>query len=204
MNLDKLIDKITQSPLPSWKAHQPLAPEGRINLSENEILSNKPKLASVLLMLYKENNQIKFPLIIRNEYEGTHSAQISFPGGKKEPNENIEQAALRETFEEIGINKNQIKLIKKLSNLYIPVSNFYVHPFIGKIEKIPNFKIDKKEVKELLICNLDDLINTNIENQQIKIKNNTIFTPCFKIQNQIVWGATAMILNEFKEMVNNL
>lgn len=204
MKFDYLIDGISKSSLLSWEAHQKLAPEGRKYFNENEIFMKKPKLASVLILLYEENRQIKFPLTVRNEYEGIHSAQISFPGGKKELFENLEQTAKRETFEEIGVEESKIHLTKKMSNLYIPVSNFYVHPFVGKLEQTPIYKIDKKEVKELLICSLDELLSTKIEKHPIKIKNNTIFTPCFKIQNQIIWGATAMILNEFKEIVNNL
>ncbi len=204
MKFDNLIDEISKSSLLNWEAHQKLVPEGRKYFNENEVFMKKPKLASVLILLYEENRQIKFPLTVRNEYEGIHSAQISFPGGKKELFENLEQTAKRETFEEIGVEENKIQLIKKISNLYIPVSNFYVHPFIGKLDEIPNYRIDEKEVKELIICSLDDLLNTKIEKHPIKIKNNTIFTPCFKIQNQIIWGATAMILNEFKEIVISL
>ena len=150
-----------------------------------------------------KNNQTRFLLTQRASYNGTHSAQISFPGGKVEDKDiNLQETALRETFEEVGIEEKHITIIRKITDVFIPPSNFLATPFIGFSTTKPIIKINH-EVDHTFDVKLSDLLN----DENISIINittsyaNKIDVPCFKLNNYIVWGATAMILNEIKELL---
>src|SRR5690606_5109410 len=128
-----LLPKIEKEPLLSSKAHIKMAPLERIKYYENYDYSiHNPRKSAVLSLFYPKDKQTYLLLIVRSEYVGIHSAQISFPGGKMEAFDmSLEDTALRETEEEVGITKDKIKIIKPFSELYIPPSNFLVSPFMG-------------------------------------------------------------------------
>lgn len=163
------------------------------------------KDASVLICLIpKEDDKVYIPFIQRPKEKGPHSKQISLPGGRYDQNidKEFHHTALREAEEEIGLPSEKIKILGKLTSLYIPVSNFLVHPYIGFLQKIPEFKIDKKEVDQLLLFSLEEFLNPeNKKYQKLTIDKFLIpvqiKVPTFSIQNKIIWGATAMIMNEF-------
>lgn len=207
--LQELIQKLhtaLQKPLPGAKAHYKLAPAYRKEIIENQIISNDYKLASVLILLHPKDDNISFPLMLRHQYKGAHSGQISLPGGKAEQNDNsLQETALRETEEEIGVPAKQINIIGQLSKLYIPPSNFLVHPFIGYIDFEPHFIPEIKEVKQLYNTNLDDVLNPkSLQETNLTLANGkNIKTPYFNLHQQIVWGATAMIISELKEILLN-
>lgn len=163
------------------------------------------KKASVLILLYQKHAQWHFALMQRPYSPYPHSRQISLPGGQKEPNDQNDAAtALRETEEEFGIKRNRIELIGQLSQLYIPVSGFLVHPFIGILNETPQFNPDKKEVEEIIEVPINQLMDPSIVNKKdISTTNNHVLkdTPYFNLNSKVVWGATAMILNEFKELL---
>jgi 8-oxo-dGTP pyrophosphatase MutT (NUDIX family) len=190
--------------LPGEKSHQRMLPEGR-SLAipiENYI---KVKESSVLVFLFLKNNELYLCLTRRNLTMKHHPGQISFPGGRREENEsNIHETALRELEEETGIDKTKIKIIGYLSKLYISVSNFLIYPVVGFLNHEPEFKIDPNEVEEMIIISLqsffdeNNLTNTNIET--IIGRSNV---PCYKINDWIIWGATAMIISEFTELLTD-
>lgn len=183
-----------------------IAPQYRIRYDLDKIKLNNPKLASVIILLFQdENNVIRFLLTQRPDYEGFHSKQISFTGGKFNPHdENLLQTAIRETFEEVGIQISKNNIIKDLTEVYIPPSNFLVKPFLAFIDAIPLFK-PNYEVDNIITPKLSQLINPNIEYKEIKGSNNKIFvTPGFIFENSFVWGATAMILSELREILIKL
>lgn len=201
--MDELILNIKEAlkqGLPGLVAQNKLAPEGRdlFKLDQNYMH------AAVLLLLFPdEDENINISFIKRNIYNGHHSGQISFPGGKKESSDlTMEDTALRETQEEIGIDSNNIKLIGKLTQLHIPTSNFLVHPYIGITEQPPVFKLDPIEALYLIIYPIKDLLTIKVKHTQMSNQTHTFNVPYFDVNNEIIWGATAMILNEFIEILH--
>ena len=191
--------KINDFELPGKKSMIKLAPPGRIKQIKEGFNPINPKSAAVLILFYgDEQNQTRVVLILRNTYDGVHSNQVSFPGGKKEKKDpNLESTALRETCEELGIRKKQIKIVSSLSKIYIPPSNFDVQPYIGFCNEYPFFNPCKIEVSELITPFFKDLIKMKIVNSSVLVKNKKIVVPSFIIENKIVWGATSMIISEF-------
>ncbi len=196
-----------QLPLPGRDAQLRMAhAERKINLARFKIPQDA-KWGSVLILFYEEQNQIKFPLILRPEYDGVHSGQVGFPGGKFEStDENLITTALRETNEEIGVVANDVEVLGKLTELYIPPSNFLVHPHVGKINYKPSFFPDEKEVMKVIEVSLDDLMNESVVHEkEIKLSNGLqIISPYFDFRGHAVWGATAMILSELKTILNEM
>ena len=165
------------------------------------------KKSAVMILLYPKNNSIYSVLILRAKYNGTHSGQVSLPGGKFEKCDNdFRETALRETQEEIGVDASKINIVGALTKLFIPPSNFFVFPFVGYLNEEPLFYVNKKEVTEIIEYPISMLINKDIVKSKIfEIKNNISFTaPYFDINGKVVWGATAMILSEFKEVLKKI
>ena len=172
-----------------------LAPIGR-SLQFN--FQNPYKIAAVALIIYPDiEKETRLILIERNQYEGVHSGQVSFPGGKQEINDSsLVQTALRESNEEIGINLDSLTLLRKLSKIYIPPSNFLVTPFLFFTYKNLNFK-HNNEVKNILTPSLSNVLKFQIKNYE----NQIVVNPYFLYNNFKIWGATAMILNELVEII---
>lgn len=160
----------------------------------------------MILFCRDEQEDFFIPLIQRAAYEGVHSAQISLPGGKFEEGDgNLEQTAIRECFEEIGVN--DVEVLGKLTQLYIPVSGFVVEPYVGFCKTLnPFMKNQEREVQQILKLRVNDLLNDRtIEKGTIEIQNNLVIkTNWFAINENRVWGATAMILSELKEIIKDV
>jgi 8-oxo-dGTP pyrophosphatase MutT (NUDIX family) len=124
---------IKEKQLTEWKSHKKMAPTMRLHFTDEMIDNKNPRDAAVLVLLYPNaNNKIQILLTKRASYNGAHSGQISFPGGKKDTSDlNLKQTALRETKEETGIILQPENILKKLSKTYIPPSNFWVYPFLA-------------------------------------------------------------------------
>lgn len=193
--------------LPGEEAHLKMAPYKRDNAKTILKSDIEPRIASVLLLLHAHEQSINFTLIKRPNYEGTHGGQISFPGGKLEQNETVKEAAIRETEEEIGIPKHEINILGELTQVYIPPSNFLISPFVGFIDTTPNYFPDEREVEQVLDISLNALLDDeNVKTKKIPMnkygkKKFFINAPYFELNNQTVWGATALVLSEFKEIV---
>lgn len=182
--------------------HQNILPKKRIFFSFNDKKVQNYRKSAVMMVLFEENNRLKSLLIRRSKYFGTHSDQISFPGGKVEPFDiNLEQTAIRETKEEINVDINSNDIIGELTPLAIPISQFLVYPYICFLKNIPVYSIDNHEVAEIIEFDIETFIKkTVIQNLNVNINDKIMEVPAFKIDNHIVWGATAMILNEFREI----
>lgn len=206
MDFDFFISNIPllkSKPLPGITAHQPLAPEDRPFYSDDEIKQFQPKKAAVLALIYPDkNNQACIILTKRARYNGAHSQEISFPGGKHNSDDaHMKATSLRETFEETNIKQEQIQTIRQLSNIYIPPSNFEVSAFIGytmNIDEInPNY-----EVSEIIKIKIEDLLNDSFIQKDTINQQQSV--PCFVFKGHVIWGATAMILNEIKALLKSL
>lgn len=200
--LEELKQKLNQ-PLPGNFAHQKFSPPNRIVPDENELEILQPKIAAVLVLLFQFNDQLHTVLIERSEYPGVHSKQISFPGGKKEPHDlSLRETAIRECCEEIGSKPEQIEVFGSLSPLYIPPSNFLVHPFLGQYHQNPVFNPDPEEVSNIMITPIKSLYNPkNCRIEEINVRGKKYLCPAFVVQEKVIWGATAMILNEVLEII---
>jgi len=197
-NTISLIKDNLRSPLPGSKAHNEMLTKNRPVSFNN--LKNSFKESGVTILLYPKLNSTYSVLIERPIYNGIHSGQISLPGGKKENFDlNLIETALRETEEEIGIKKESINILGCLSTLFIPPSNFMVLPVVGYLNTSPVFNIDKNEVKNIFEYEIEILKDKSILKTKIfNGANYTVEAPYFDINGHSVWGATAMILSEFK------
>ncbi|SHF75828.1 NUDIX domain-containing protein [Flavobacterium segetis] len=204
----QFVPKIIDITLPAFHAHIKMAPIHRMEDLATMDLSNKnPKIAAVLMLFYPKKEQTHLVLILRNSYEGIHSAQVGFPGGKYEQgDENLIFTALRETHEEIGIHPEKIEIIRSFTQLYIPPSNFLIHPYLGICKQKLIFVPDPHEVAAVIELPLSVFLNeSTVINSNVKISDASISAvPAFNIDNQIVWGATAMILSELKEVLKQV
>ncbi len=163
--------------------------------------------SAVLILLYPHLNELHTVFIQRTAYKGVHSGQIAFPGGKYElEDKNLEHTALREAEEEVGIDSTKVQTIGKISPIYVPPSNFLINPYIGYKDYRPNFIPEPTEVAGILEAPLSDLIGDHkLKDHKVKIGEGQILkVKGFPIQDKIIWGATAMILKEFTELLEEL
>jgi 8-oxo-dGTP pyrophosphatase MutT (NUDIX family) len=207
IKLQELISKLTDRlllPLPGGDAHEPFRahPVGDVRPLFDHKLPPKP--GGVIILLYEDAGSIKFPLIKRQEYAGAHSGQISFPGGKSDLGENAIDTALRECEEEIGVDRNQLSVIGQLSDFFVMPSNFMVTPVVATIDHKPEFKPDAYEVARILEGDLFLLLQPDAMKQKeiLAAGKYKMIAPHFEIDGEIVWGATAMMLNEFRLILN--
>jgi 8-oxo-dGTP pyrophosphatase MutT (NUDIX family) len=204
--VNKLSQRLNQ-PLPGAEAQLLMGSGVRMKelrfMPENENTKN----SAVLILIYPHLDKLYSVLIVRPEYTGTHSGQVSLPGGKFEDSDaDLIQTALRETREEIGVDEKHVEVLGQLSRLYIPPSNFVVYPVAGYTNKRPAFVPDPTEVSKIIEFPLSLLLQVEtIKTKEFSIRNDFAFTaPYFDILGHVVWGATAMILSEFVEIIKDL
>ncbi len=191
--------------MPFTSQRDELAKLSPISFKSYEVPTSGFKSASVLALLYVKNDDWKLLFIERSsKYPGDkHAGQISFPGGQKEKNESDWECALRETFEEVGIPSKDVNHISPLTPLYISVSNFLVHPYLGYLDSPPNFKIQPSEVEQTLevsisrLLNNDNLLIGDVFGGGRTIKN----VPYFDLEGKILWGATSMMTAEILSLI---
>jgi 8-oxo-dGTP pyrophosphatase MutT (NUDIX family) len=201
------ISKIKNIPLPGEASQFKMSPPFRIDLLKRQKKAMKnPNRAGVLALFYPDKaKQTKLVLILRKTYKGVHSAQVGFPGGKLETQDHsFEDAAVRETFEEIGVPVQDIEVLRSLTEVYIPPSNFYVLPFLGIARKTPTFIKQDNEVEEVIEVLLHHFLDdNNITTKSVATSYNVeVEVPAFQLNEHIVWGATAMMLSEIKDLLN--
>jgi 8-oxo-dGTP pyrophosphatase MutT (NUDIX family) len=209
VSLQELSGKLRERlllPLPGGDAHEPFraAPVGDVRPLFDHTLPPRP--GGVMILLYEQDARIHFPLIKRAEYVGAHSGQISLPGGKAEPGERPVDAALRECQEEIGIDSASISVLGQLSDFFVMPSNFMVTPVIGVLHERPVFKPDSYEVVRILEADIASIIHDGAMKQKeiLAAGKYRMIAPHFEIDGEIVWGATAMMLNEFRLIVKEV
>lgn len=201
--------KIKNLPLPGRASHYKMAPLIRLKaMEEGQIKKTNPKKAGVLALFYPDSKKnTHLLLILRKSYKGVHSNQIAFPGGKAEKEDlDIMHTALRETHEEVGVPPERISIIKSLSEIYIPPSNFEVKPFMGLAENPKPFVLQASEVAALVeVPLLDFMDDARVFTQKLSTSyEKDMDVPAFKLNGYVVWGATAMMLNEIKELLKQV
>ena len=187
--------------LPGEESHQKMRViyDQSIELPFSKINSTA---AAVLILLYLADNEIYFFLTKRTDELKHHKGQISLPGGSQEGNEKLIDTALRETQEEIGINKTSISIIGTITPLFVPVTGFMIYPFIGYSLNKLNPKPDPVEVATIFSVNISDLLNKeNRTTEKRNIRGYDVQVPYFKLNDYQVWGATSMILSEFRDLI---
>lgn len=208
-DFEKRIVKVTKMELPGESVQFKMAPMERLQeLKRVARKKDTAKRAGVMSLFYPADDfETRLILILRKTYKGVHSAQVGFPGGKLETSDlSIQDAALRETEEEVGVPRDTISVIKQLTEIYIPPSDFFVQPFLGITAQSPKFIAQEEEVEALIEVTLTDFMNDiNITTQTLSTSYATSMeVPAFKLNGHIVWGATAMMLNEVRELLKKV
>ena len=202
----EMLRKKLSMPLPGAVVQKEMAPVLADPIKFNPSAKQDTILGGVLILLYSVGDRIMLPLIQRPVYNGVHSGQISFPGGKKEKNESLVETALREAHEEIGVPIDEIEIIGTLTELFIPASNFKVLPVVGIISTPFKFSPDKHEVVKILEADIMELLQDPRKTKTIEVKrvnlNILIEAPYFDVKGNVVWGATAMMLSELLYLLN--
>lgn len=199
-----LISSLEHAETGGIHSHLKMIPKERSILQPDEIAAARPRKAAVMALFYPyHGQQTHFLLIRRADYPGTHGSQIGFPGGKFDDlDTDLMYTAIRETEEEVGVPKNDILIKKTLTDTYIPPSNFLVRPFIGIAMERPNFILNH-EVEAIVEVQLRELMDPasvawkNLDTSYSR----QIDVPCFMLGRQTVWGATAMMLSEIKDLL---
>ncbi len=198
MEFIKKVEINLAKPLPGMDAQYQMAPVTRkeqLVYNSNDI---PPRESAVLALLYPDNEEVMLVLMKRASGNSVHSGQISFPGGQAEAfDKDAAATALRETEEETGIDRNKISIIGKLSEVYISPSNFNVIPFVGYLEKKPDFK-PNEEVERIITAAISDFQKPEAKTVRRVTTSYAINleAPCFVVDGEILWGATAMMINE--------
>tara|TARA_R110002072_G_scaffold23949_2_gene82015 strand:- start:132040 stop:132636 length:597 start_codon:yes stop_codon:yes gene_type:complete len=195
--------------LPGEAIQHKMAPIERLSeLKKNAIQKQTARKAGVMALFYPSQSlDTHLILILRKTYKGVHSAQVGFPGGKIEPeDQSLLETALRETEEEVGVNAKSISVLKQLTEIYIPPSDFFVQPFLGVTYQTPIFIPQEEEVEALIEVPLthfmDDKILTTSTLSTSYATN--IQVPAFMLNDHVVWGATAMMLSEVRELLKQV
>jgi len=205
----KSVPKIENLELPGEASQIKMSPPYRLELMEhNRLLMKTAKQAAVLALFYpNKHNETHLILILRKTYKGVHSAQVGFPGGKLEDADaDLQMAALRETYEEVGVPMDTVNVLKRMTPMYIPPSNFTVHPFFGVTNDTPDFIKQDDEVEDLIEVSLPHFLDESTVFQtsvptSYKVK---VEVPAFKLNGHVVWGATAMMLSEVKDLLKSV
>lgn len=207
MEFEEAVQRLKYSihqPLPGKEAQMRMSPRPVNRSRFDPQLPPNHRKGAVLILIYPQDGQAYFPLIKRPEYPGVHSGQVAFPGGKmEEEDESLIITALREAQEEVSIDPAKVEILGKITDLFVPASNFLVSPIVGISHEIPDFVPEIREVQRIIPTQVSQLISPEIIqttileiHDQIKLD-----TPYFEIDQEIVWGATAMILGEFIQLL---
>jgi len=203
-SLEDFLRQRLAQPLPGAPAQWRFAPVPPRKGWVPEAVPDNARRAAALILLYPGPDDILLPLTVRRDDLPHHPGQVSLPGGGLEPGEPAEQAALRETCEEIGVAPDAVRIVGALSSLWVIVSGFVVQPFVALAETRPEFDLAPREVAALVEAPLRQLRDpARLGWQKVAVRDGMLIDyPYFDLAGHRVWGATAMILGEFACLFN--
>lgn len=204
---EKKIKDALSAGLPGLEAQYKMAPEGRLSEAQYAHYSKNARQGAVLISFYEQDGEIFTLLIERSKYEGVHSGQMAFPGGKMDDSDtDLQFTALREMREEVGVPETQVKVIGELTQLYIPPSNFMVKPVMGILKPPYVFKRDPFEVAEIYSTSIEVFLDQKNKGfKKITLANGMkLNCPYFDLNGKVVWGATAMMIAELVEVLERV
>lgn len=206
--MDELISKLSEqfrNELPGWDSHQKMMNYKRPKPDNIRQIDPDARESAVLALLYPYQNEIYTVLMQRHVYEGTHSGQISFPGGKREKSDkDLRETALREANEELSIDSKKVQILGELTQVYIPPSRYLVSPFLGIVSARPQFVPEAAEVNEIIEVPVSQFLDPSKLKEKyhfIPTLNSKIKIRYFDVDQRVVWGATAMMLSEITEIL---
>ena len=205
MASDSIIERLrnlNSEALPGKNAQYKMAAYFKQIPTEEWILRQNPKIGAVMILLLQTADSIRLILMKRPDYDGIHSGQISFFGGKKEAiDESLYHTSIREAKEEGGFDTSSLEYFGSLSPLYIQASNYYIEPHVFYTSNKLEFAHDEREVARIIEVDIHDVFN-NKSVEQIQIKDRPAFeAPCYRLGSDVIWGATAMVLSELEEFL---
>lgn len=211
MTLTQIVDRLNdrlQYDLPGESSHVKMSARAVSGQRFKFNNRSEARKGAVLILLYELGDEVHFVLTQRPDYRGAHGGQISFPGGKYEDQDSdLFATALREAEEEVGVNRNIVNVIGSLSEYFVGASNHLVLPVVGYAEQTPEFIPDDREVAEILSIPLFDLMDdARLKSTILEVGENRfrLNAPYFDLHEKIVWGATAGMLSEFKDIVSEI
>lgn len=199
--IDYLKNRLQKS-LPGADAQFEMAPKPVDRGPRRKMVApDDARKSSVLILIYpNDERELELLLTLRTS-DINHGGQISFPGGRSEEGESDVETALREANEEVGINTDEVEIVGRLTNLYVNHSNNQVIPVVGYLKEAPELLLDPREVEEAFSVELDSLVHKkNLTVEDWELENYTFKVPYWDVHRVPLWGATAMMLNEFLEI----
>lgn len=190
------------APLPSQEAHKAMSPPNRFSTHTSFQPNDKTRLSAVLIAFYQKGNTLYFPLIVRPDNSGVHSGQVALPGGRQDDtDEDLIATALREMEEEMGVHVPRSCVIGSLSSFYIPPSNYLVYPILACLPEVPTFTPNPSEVVKILEIDLANFAYQDTRKEKVIEASYLVGEmPYYDLEAHTVWGATAMILSELRQV----
>ncbi len=201
-NFDSWLKQRLQEPLPGPNVQREMAPFADA-FDRFEADRRNARQSAVLINVMESAGRLCFPLIQRPVYQGVHSGQVGLPGGKQdEGDQSVVATALREANEEIGLLAETVQVVGELTDLFVPVSNFIIQPVISVCKQPVDFQPDPREVEEIFLCDLEELVLQQEPSARTEVSTGKgkLEVPFFEVGGKVVWGATAIILGEFRSL----